>query len=111
MDMIGHQAVRPDLDLVSRAIAESVPASSGNLRHKERLLSAVAALRNRPGIISRLEEMNRGPVQGRETGRGGFDDDLDSRGREPLAMNRGPIRGQTQCRPDGQTGMLFPVCS
>ena len=26
-------------------------------------------------------------------------------------MNRGPIRGQTQCRPDGQTGMLFPACS
>ena len=26
-------------------------------------------------------------------------------------MNRGPIRGQTQCRPDGQTRMLFRACS
>ena len=26
-------------------------------------------------------------------------------------MNRGPIRGQTRCRPDGQTVMLFPACS
>ena len=34
----------------------------------------------------------------------------DTRGREPLAINGGPVRGQDLFRPDGQIARLFPTC-
>ena len=76
-----------------------------------RILQAKADdhLRTRSTITSRLGVRNRGPLRGRRIGREGFDNDNDSRGNKPLAMNLGPLRGQTQCRPDVQTGMLFPA--